>query len=49
MDKLEFFDPSLNDSQKEAVKFTLEAPEVALIHGPPGVRFYLVCRGGDSN
>ncbi|KAF8314019.1 P-loop containing nucleoside triphosphate hydrolase protein [Clavulina sp. PMI_390] len=33
---IEFLDTSLNDSQKEAVKFTLQAPEVALIHGPPG-------------
>lgn len=33
---IEFFDPNLNDSQKEAVKFCLESPEVACIHGPPG-------------
>jgi len=33
---LTFFDPALNASQKEAVKFALEAPEVACIHGPPG-------------
>ncbi|KAG9226737.1 hypothetical protein CCMSSC00406_0008437 [Pleurotus cornucopiae] len=31
-----FFDESLNESQKTAVRFTLEAPEVACIHGPPG-------------
>lgn len=31
-----FFDGSLNPSQKEAVKFCLESPEVACIHGPPG-------------
>lgn len=31
-----FFDESLNESQKAAVKFTLESPEVACIHGPPG-------------
>ncbi|KAH6903121.1 DNA helicase [Coprinopsis sp. MPI-PUGE-AT-0042] len=31
-----FFDPNLNDSQKEAVRFCLAAPEVACIHGPPG-------------
>ena len=31
-----FFDPNLNDSQKAAVKFALESPEVACIHGPPG-------------
>ncbi|KAI0267266.1 P-loop containing nucleoside triphosphate hydrolase protein [Gloeopeniophorella convolvens] len=33
---ISFFDDSLNDSQKEAVKFALESPEVACIHGPPG-------------
>lgn len=31
-----FFDESLNQSQKTAVRFALEAPEVACIHGPPG-------------
>ncbi|KAL1601246.1 hypothetical protein SLS59_005399 [Nothophoma quercina] len=34
--KLEFNDPSLNDSQKEAIRFALASQEVALIHGPPG-------------
>ncbi|KAI0057300.1 P-loop containing nucleoside triphosphate hydrolase protein [Artomyces pyxidatus] len=33
---LVFFDDSLNQSQKEAVKFALESPEIACIHGPPG-------------
>jgi DNA polymerase alpha-associated DNA helicase A len=33
---LEWLDPSLNDSQKEAIKFALATSEVALIHGPPG-------------
>ncbi|KAL0946071.1 hypothetical protein HGRIS_012344 [Hohenbuehelia grisea] len=33
---IDFFDTSLNNSQKEAVRFALEAPEVACIHGPPG-------------
>jgi DNA polymerase alpha-associated DNA helicase A len=33
---LQFFDSSLNPSQREAVKFALESPEVACIHGPPG-------------
>ena len=32
-----FFDPTLNESQKTAVKFALESPEVACIHGPPGI------------
>ncbi|KAF3048454.1 hypothetical protein E8E11_006432 [Didymella keratinophila] len=34
--KLEFNDSSLNDSQKEAIRFALASREVALIHGPPG-------------
>ncbi|KAH6625354.1 DNA helicase-like protein [Boeremia exigua] len=34
--KLEFSDPSLNDSQKEAIRFAIASREVALIHGPPG-------------
>jgi DNA polymerase alpha-associated DNA helicase A len=34
---ISFFDPTLNDSQKEAVRFALESPEVACIHGPPGI------------
>ncbi|KAK9554628.1 hypothetical protein V6Z88_006618 [Aspergillus fumigatus] len=33
---LEFVDPTLNDSQKEAIRFALAARDVALIHGPPG-------------
>ncbi|KAF8062300.1 P-loop containing nucleoside triphosphate hydrolase protein [Lyophyllum atratum] len=33
---LQFFDKILNASQKEAIKFCLESPEVACIHGPPG-------------
>ena len=32
-----FFDPTLNDSQKAAFKFVLESPEIACIHGPPGI------------
>lgn len=36
VDNLAFFDDSLNDSQKTAVTFCLESPEVACIHGPPG-------------
>jgi DNA polymerase alpha-associated DNA helicase A len=34
---MEWVDPSLNDSQKHAIKFALASREVALIHGPPGV------------
>uniref|UniRef100_A0A8H7XU73 DNA helicase n=1 Tax=Psilocybe cubensis TaxID=181762 RepID=A0A8H7XU73_PSICU len=33
---IQFYDESLNDSQKTAVRFCLESPEVACIHGPPG-------------
>ncbi|KAM5441463.1 putative DNA helicase [Microsporum ferrugineum] len=33
---LEFMDPSLNDSQREAIRFALASREIALIHGPPG-------------
>ncbi|KAG2136029.1 AAA domain-containing protein [Suillus clintonianus] len=36
MAELKFFDDSLNPSQQQAVKFALESPEVACIHGPPG-------------
>ena len=36
---LEWIDPSLNDSQKDAIRFAMGSGEVALIHGPPGVRF----------
>ena len=35
--QLEFRDPTLNDSQKDAIRFALVSNEVALIHGPPGV------------
>lgn len=34
---VEWVDPSLNDSQKDAIRFALASREVALIHGPPGV------------
>ena len=34
---VEFFDQTLNDSQRDAVRFALASREVALIHGPPGV------------
>lgn len=33
---LQFLDPNLNHSQQAAVRFALEATEVACIHGPPG-------------
>ncbi|KAJ4326764.1 hypothetical protein N0V84_002783 [Fusarium piperis] len=34
--RLDWFDPTLNDSQKDAIRFALASREVALIHGPPG-------------
>ncbi len=37
---IEWIDPSLNESQKDAIRFALGSREVALIHGPPGVSFY---------
>ncbi|KAL8776720.1 MAG: hypothetical protein Q9213_008158 [Squamulea squamosa] len=33
---LDFVDPTLNESQRDAIKFALASQEVALIHGPPG-------------
>lgn len=36
VDAISFHDPTLNDSQKEAIRFALCAREIALIHGPPG-------------
>lgn len=36
---LEWIDQSLNNSQKQAIRFALASREVALIHGPPGVSF----------
>ena len=35
------FDQSLNPSQHEAIRFCLGSPEVACIHGPPGMRCVL--------
>ena len=37
---IKFFDTTLNASQQEAVKFALQSPEVACIHGPPGTHRY---------
>ncbi|UKZ51354.1 hypothetical protein TrVGV298_005113 [Trichoderma virens] len=33
---IEWIDLTLNDSQKDAIRFALASREVALIHGPPG-------------
>ena len=34
---VKFIDETLNDSQKEAVRLCLTVPDIAIIHGPPGV------------
>ena len=39
-DDVKFFDETLDNSQRDAVKFALASREVALIHGPPGVSLY---------
>ena len=41
---IEWIDPSLNGSQKDAIKFALGSREVALIHGPPGVSFLKILK-----
>ncbi|KAJ5154709.1 uncharacterized protein N7500_010148 [Penicillium coprophilum] len=35
-ESVEFMDPTLNDSQKDAIRFALASRDIALIHGPPG-------------
>ncbi|KAF7870139.1 uncharacterized protein EAF02_009329 [Botrytis sinoallii] len=42
---IEWLDPSLNDSQKHAIKFALASREMALIHGPPGVSILVFFSG----
>lgn len=39
--QIEWIDQSLNESQKDAIRFALASREVALIHGPPGVCTFL--------
>jgi len=34
--EIDWVDPTLNDSQKDAIRFALASKEIALIHGPPG-------------
>ncbi|CCL99352.1 uncharacterized protein FIBRA_01370 [Fibroporia radiculosa] len=36
LQKIVFFDETLNSSQQDAVRFAMESPEIACIHGPPG-------------
>lgn len=33
---MEFFNPNLDESQRDAVSFALSQRELAVIHGPPG-------------
>jgi len=37
LEQVQFLDPILNHSQRDAIRFALASKEVALIHGPPGV------------
>jgi len=34
--ELQYYNQGLDDSQKEAVRFALSQPDIAIIHGPPG-------------
>ncbi|KAK2598999.1 hypothetical protein QQS21_005533 [Conoideocrella luteorostrata] len=36
LNNMEWVDPTLDDSQKDAIRFALASREIALIHGPPG-------------
>lgn len=36
VEDMKFFNKRLDDSQKDAVKFTFQQKELAIIHGPPG-------------
>ena len=43
---MEFFNASLDDSQKDAVRFVLTTKNViSVIHGPPGIIIFMVVRG----
>ena len=43
---IEFFNASLDDSQKNAVRFVLTTKNViSVIHGPPGITIFMVVRG----
>ena len=42
---MEFFNASLDDSQKDAVRFVLTTKNViSVIHGPPGMVIFIVVR-----
>lgn len=42
MTELNFKDTSLNEYQKDAIRFVLGSPEISLVHGPPGNRYSLI-------
>lgn len=42
VEDLQLLNTKLNASQKEAIRFCLESPEVACIHGPPGTLCMLI-------
>jgi DNA polymerase alpha-associated DNA helicase A len=46
---IDWVDPTLNDSQKDAIRFALASREIALIHGPPGVCTYAQGRNEPSS
>jgi DNA polymerase alpha-associated DNA helicase A len=35
--EIEWVDSTLNESQRDAIRFALASREIGLIHGPPGV------------
>ena len=43
LNDIEFYDSTLNDSQKEAVRFALSASDVGVVHGPPGTGKTFTC------
>ena len=48
-EEVQFIDQTLNDSQRDAIRFALASREVALIHGPPGVWAISLQRHNRSN
>lgn len=49
LEPLQFFDTTLNDSQRDAIRFALASKEVALIHGPPGVGYSKIPMDGSAD
>ena len=40
-EEIQYVDQTLNESQRDAIRFALASKDVALIHGPPGVSWPL--------